>query len=77
MTVVGTSRQFAATEHIGRYRSEADMNPQVKPAGSSKMTRLRHRQVSYVAVAMQQVFVSFPPLRALRPSMNMALQILK
>ena len=36
MSAHRTSRQFAATEHIGRYLSEADMNPQAKPAGSVK-----------------------------------------
>jgi hypothetical protein len=40
-------------------------------------THLRHLTASHVAVAMQQVFASFPPrLRALHRSMNMALQIL-
>jgi len=41
------------------------------------LTHLRHLTASHVAVAMQQVFASFPPrLHALHPSMNMALQIL-
>jgi hypothetical protein len=34
MSLVGTSRQFAATQHFGRFRSEADMHRDVASTAS-------------------------------------------
>jgi hypothetical protein len=33
-SVPGTSRHFAAAQQLGRFRREADINWQTKPAGS-------------------------------------------
>jgi Bacterial protein of unknown function (DUF899) len=34
MSLIGTSRHFAATQHLGRFWGEEDINRQTKPAGS-------------------------------------------
>ena len=46
----GTSRQFAATQHIGRFRGEADMGRKVKSADSVANDPTRTSAIKFVAM---------------------------
>ena len=41
MTVIGTLRHFTATQQFGRFRNEADMSWQAKPAASVENDPMR------------------------------------
>ena len=42
MSQIGPSRHFAAMQHFGRFRSEADMDRQAKRVGSVENDPSRH-----------------------------------